>query len=110
MDIDASVEIWNFVSQYNINGLISCSTNSVQNHINNNELLIYPNPLSNGILNIELTQNNPIEIRSLDGKLMWKSLDSFNGTKITVHTQTWDSGIYFVYSNKHSVRSLIISE
>ena len=53
MDIDASVEIWNFVSQYNMNGMISCSTNSIQNQIINNELLIYPNPVTNGILNIK---------------------------------------------------------
>ena len=93
-----------------MNGLISCSTNSVQNQIINSDLLIYPNPVNNGYINIEITHNNPIEIRSLDGKLMWKSSDSFNGSKIIVNTQTWDSGIYFVYSYEHSIRSLIISE
>jgi polyhydroxybutyrate depolymerase len=29
MDIDASLEIWNFVSKYDINGLIGCDTNSI---------------------------------------------------------------------------------
>tara|TARA_Y100000385_G_scaffold168422_1_gene174412 strand:+ start:2830 stop:4002 length:1173 start_codon:yes stop_codon:yes gene_type:complete len=110
MDIDASTEIWNFVSQYNMNGLISCSTNSIQNQIINSDIMIYPNPVTDGFINIELSHNNPIEIRSLDGKLMWKSPDYFNGTKITVQTLNWASGMYFVNANNHCVRNLIISE
>ncbi len=34
MDISASQEIWNFVSQYNINGAINCNTNSLTEPIN----------------------------------------------------------------------------
>ena len=31
MDINATNEIWNFVSKYDINGLINCNTSSLQN-------------------------------------------------------------------------------
>ena len=34
MDIDATAEIWNFVSQFNINGLINCSS-TFQNNLTN---------------------------------------------------------------------------
>lgn len=47
MDIDASLEIWNFVSKYDLDGLIGCATTSVENEINEeNAILVYPNPSS----------------------------------------------------------------
>jgi polyhydroxybutyrate depolymerase len=47
MTIDANVEIWQFVSRYDINGLIGCSTTSINE--NNNALgnfKVYPNPVN----------------------------------------------------------------
>ena len=32
MDIDASQEIWKFVSKYDINGLINCNSTSTSNY------------------------------------------------------------------------------
>ena len=37
MDIDATAEIWNFVSQFNINGLINCSSTFQNELINSSE-------------------------------------------------------------------------
>ena len=34
MDINATQEIWNFVSKYDINGLIDCFNSSISNHNN----------------------------------------------------------------------------
>jgi polyhydroxybutyrate depolymerase len=51
MTIDANSEIWQFVSRYDINGLIGCATTSI--HENNSMLenyRVYPNPV-----NTELT-------------------------------------------------------
>jgi len=51
MTIDANEEIWQFVSRYDINGLIGCATTSI--HENNSMLenyRVYPNPV-----NTELT-------------------------------------------------------
>ncbi len=36
-DIDANTEIWNFVSKYNINGLIDCENLSIENEHTDNE-------------------------------------------------------------------------
>jgi len=54
MTIDASVEIWQFVSRYDINGLIGCATTSINE--NNSTLVnykVYPNPV-NTLLTIDL--------------------------------------------------------
>jgi polyhydroxybutyrate depolymerase len=49
-DIDASTEVWNFVSRYNINGRISnCATADVPNIDVMPELTVYPNPTSSKI-------------------------------------------------------------
>ena len=41
MDISASVEVWKFVSKFNINGLIDCNSTSNQeiNNFHNKEIL-----------------------------------------------------------------------
>ena len=53
MDIDATQEIWNFVSRYDLNGLIECSTNSIhENSSPSKDYKVYPVPFEND-LNIE---------------------------------------------------------
>ena len=45
MDIDASQEIWSFVSRYNLSGLIGCATNSIENTEGlEDEVRVFPNP------------------------------------------------------------------
>ena len=45
MDIDASQEIWKFVSGYNLSGLIGCATNSIENEWSfEDEVQVFPNP------------------------------------------------------------------
>jgi polyhydroxybutyrate depolymerase len=45
MDIDASQEIWSFVSRYNLSGLIGCATNSIENTVSlEDEVRVFPNP------------------------------------------------------------------
>ena len=43
-DINANVEIWNFVSKYNTSGLINCNTNSVNDMYTNCLLYTSPSP------------------------------------------------------------------
>lgn len=51
MDINSDVAIWNFVSKYNLNGLIDCTTTSIDENIQaSEEMLIYPNPVTNRII------------------------------------------------------------
>ena len=57
MDINASQEIWNFVSKYDINGLINCGSTEISTS-NDVEFKIFPNPSSNVIYVNNLDKNN----------------------------------------------------
>ena len=58
MDIDASEEIWKFVSKYDLNGLIGCVSNSIDaSGINAQGIEIFPNP-SNGFFNIQINSSD----------------------------------------------------
>ena len=51
MDIDASQEIWNFVSGYNLSGLIGCATNSIENTAAlEDEVRVFPNPFEGQLI------------------------------------------------------------
>jgi len=43
MTIDANIEIWQFVSRYDINGLIGCVTTSINDNNGQNENKVFPN-------------------------------------------------------------------
>ena len=50
-DIDASIEVWKFVSRYDINGMINCTSIGVTENEINTSIEILPNP-SNKIINV----------------------------------------------------------
>ena len=51
MDIDASQEIWNFVSGYDLSGLIGCATNSIENTATlEDEVRAFPNPFEEQLI------------------------------------------------------------
>ena len=51
MDIDASQEIWNFVSGYDLSGLIGCATNSIENTVAlEDEIRAFPNPFEEQLI------------------------------------------------------------
>lgn len=72
MDIAASLEIWNFVSRHNINGLISCLTTSVQEEITQEEAItISPNPVKDFLtIKLDYIPNQDYHIYSITGQLL----------------------------------------
>ena len=51
MDIDASQEIWKFVSGYNLSGLIGCATNSIENTTAlEDKVRVFPNPFEGQLI------------------------------------------------------------
>jgi len=58
-DIDASIEIWNFFTRYDIGGLISVTGYDQLSTMENN-FNIYPNP-TNSFINIESNFTYPVE-------------------------------------------------
>lgn len=70
MDINASQEIWKFVSKYDINGLINCGSTDITT-TNDVEFKIFPNPTSNIIYLNNLNKNSSnFQIFSSIGKLV----------------------------------------
>ena len=79
MDIDASQEIWKFVSKYDINGLINCGSTDITTS-NDVEFEIFPNPSSN-LITIKSTNktNLKFSVFSTFGKLVINGeLDNIN--------------------------------
>lgn len=95
MDFDATETIWEFVSRYDINGIIDCTTTSVDlmNQVQNN-FRVYPNPAQD-IVNIEteLDQINSIKIDNSRGELVYQSMDPRN-TMISI--SNLNNGLYTI--------------
>lgn len=72
MDINASEVIWNYVSRYNINGLIGCSTTStIENNSSQINYKAYPNPLADQLtIETDFTGVKEFKIYSILGELM----------------------------------------
>ena len=104
MDIDATTEIWNFVSLFDINGLIECETLSVNEIINKKfQYLSYPNPLNNQLI-IETAsyETLPFTIYTLEGKLAMKGIvePGIN----TINITPLISGVYLLKIKNKTVK------
>ncbi|MEL6658975.1 MAG: T9SS type A sorting domain-containing protein [Bacteroidota bacterium] len=70
-DIDASVAIWNFVSQYDLDGRINCGVTSSQEVEMEDEVLIYPNPVADQLrLQVKFEVDQTYQIYSPTGQLI----------------------------------------
>ena len=94
MDINASQEIWKFVSKYNINGLINCISSDVT--ISNDvEFKIFPNPSSNIIYVNNLYKNSSnFQIFSSIGKLVMNG--AINRTNISIDINDLEPQFYIL--------------
>ncbi len=86
MDIDASQEIWSFVSRYNLSGLIGCGTNSIE-HASDLDIgvQVYPNPVIKDLyFNIAGEYNTHIKVYNQQGALMMQTTTPSNQGSIDV--------------------------
>ena len=109
MDIDATQEIWNFVSRYNLNGIIDCTTTSVnENNTIGSNYNVYPNPFHDQIA-IESESNRETEynIYSMLGELLMTGMltDGMNQVDLSSLSQN----IYFLKFDDQTIK-LIKSE
>ena len=81
MDINADNEIWDFVSNYSVNGLIEDCNLSDSNDEYNNEFSYYPNPIETHLDINNQSNNKSIIIFDLNGKTLYKS-DLFLGSNL----------------------------
>ncbi|MFT6442792.1 MAG: polyhydroxybutyrate depolymerase, partial [Salibacteraceae bacterium] len=95
-DINASIEIWNFLSQYNINGLMNCGSVGISEEIQNPTLTVYPNPAKN-TLQIDGLENlidlRKLVITDLSGAVLITVESAENGIDIS----ELSSGFYLVH-------------
>lgn len=100
-DINASEEIWEFFSRYDINGLTRIS----EEPFKNNTPKIYPNP-TNSILNIEFENRiiNKYTITDLAGHVIISSFTNSNKHQIDLSSLT--QGIYIININNKAFKFL----
>ena len=82
-DINASVEIWNFLSKYDIFGLISCNPAIVEEQFVDIDFQVFPNPCSESIhVDLKIAESSIYEIYSLYGQLLQSGSISINSNEI----------------------------
>lgn len=82
-DINASVEIWNFISKYDIFGLISCNPATIEDQFEMEDFQVYPNPCSESIhVDLKIAESSFYEIYSLYGQLLKSGFISMNTNEI----------------------------
>ena len=82
-DINASVEIWNFLSKYDIFGLISCNPANIDEQFGIVDFQIFPIPCSESIhVDLKIAESSLYEIYSLYGQLLKSGFISLNSNEI----------------------------
>jgi polyhydroxybutyrate depolymerase len=94
MDINATQEIWKFLSKYDINGLINCGLNS-SIETNESEIQIFPNPTSQHLsINGINEKNLNYTIYNSKGELVINGV--LNSNKFSVDISELESHIYIL--------------
>ena len=104
MTIDANIEIWQFVSRYDINGLIGCITASInENNGQTDNYKVFPNPF-NQELTIELksAQSNDFSIYNVIGELVTSG--KLNSQVTTIDLSSLAPNVYILNIENQSIR------
>jgi polyhydroxybutyrate depolymerase len=108
MDINATEEIWQFVSQYDLEGLMECTTTPT-NEINSSQMnfSVYPNPLY-GQLAIErdFSDIQEFKIYSILGELVLTG--RLDAEINTIDLSSLPPNTYFLNIEKHSIKVIKI--
>jgi polyhydroxybutyrate depolymerase len=102
MDINASEEIWKFVSQYDINGLINCGNTTISEK-NKPEFELFPNPSSKFIKLKNIQENNMnYAIYNSFGKLI--IIGTLNSPNYNIDISKLESQIYILKVGEFSYK------
>jgi len=96
-DINASVEVWKFVSRFNMNGLIGCPTNDIS-ELNKNEFELFPNPTT-GFIHVKGYFNSNVNYKlfSTNGSLIRHGNVTYQTNQIDLNSL--EKGVYFMQIN-----------
>lgn len=108
MTIDASTEIWQFVSKFDINGLIGCATTS-STDVNRKQdnFLVYPNPVTAQLtIKMERDVGQDYRIYSTFGELVSSGILTSNIN--TIDLSSLAPNVYHLKMGNHSIRLMKI--
>ena len=107
MTIDASEEIWQFVSRYDINGLIGCATTSLNEYSSTQEnYRVYPNPVNSQLtVEMEIAEEKEFRIYSTIGELMLSG--RLNSNINTIDLSSLPPNVYILNISNHSIKLII---
>jgi len=106
-DINASIEVWRFLSQYNLEDLQGMTTNNEQLILTEPVISIYPNPTASTIyIEKGTTSELNYEIYSPTGKQLMQGvlIDQI----VSINMQELPQGIYFLRINNDNYRILTV--
>ena len=103
MTIDANEEIWQFVSRYDINGLIGCATTSI--HENNSMLenySVYPNPVNTRLtIDLGLAEEKEFKLYNSNGELVLSGV--LNSQISIIDLSSLASNVYILNIENQSI-------
>jgi polyhydroxybutyrate depolymerase len=104
MDINSDEVIWNFVSQYDINGLIGCVTNSLIEHsISLENFSVYPNPVNSQLtIDIGLLEEKEFSVYNPIGELVLSGV--LNAPISTIDLSSLAPNVYILNIENQSIR------
>ena len=104
MTIDANIEIWQFVSRYDINGLIGCITTSVnENNGQTDNYKVFPNPFNEELtIEVKSAQSNDFTIYNVIGELITSG--KLNSQFNTIDLSSLAPNIYILNIKNQSIR------
>ena len=104
MTIDANIEIWQFVSRYDINGLIGCATTSLNEYSSTQEnYRVYPNPVNSQLtVEMEIAEEKEFRIYSTIGELMLSG--RLNSNINTIDLSSLPPNVYILNISNHSIK------
>jgi len=107
MTIDASEEIWQFVSRYDINGLIGCATTSLNEYSSTQEnYRVYPNPVNSQLtVEMEIAEEKEFRIYSTIGELVLGG--RLNSNFNTIDLSSLPPNVYILNISNHSIKLII---
>lgn len=104
MTIDANEEIWQFVSRYDINGIIGCATTSLTEYSSTPEnYRVYPNPVNSQLtIELEIAEEKEYRVYSTVGALV--SSGRLNSNIQTIDLSSLAPNVYVLTIDDQSIK------
>ena len=104
MTIDSDSEIWRFVSRYDINGLIGCSTTSInENNGQTDNFKVFPNPFKQELtIEVKSIQSKAFSIYNVIGELVISG--KLNSQVNTIDLSSLAPNLYILNIENKSIR------